>query len=313
MSQYSEANQEQPRDSRKKGAIIYWVIIIILIGACAMLFMKNNQITEESDAVKKHMQSQLDSAKVDRESLQKDFEAASSRIDQLTSQNTKLDSSLAKDKTEMEALQKKIRGILANSKSTADELKKARQMISELTDKTKQYESRIAELERENAVLTDKNVVLTKERDSTVTQNIAIKKIGSVLHTSNMRLEAIHKKKNGSEKATKKAKKVDLLRLKFDIDENHIADAGTKQVYIRIIAPDASILTNPAMGSGMLTTSKGDQLSYSIVKEIALQKEMPVKDVSVDWNQEADYQRGDYTIEIYNGGYKVGSEKVHFK
>ena len=314
MSQFNQSAQQNSGDSeRKNKPVIYWVIIAILLGGCVFLFMSKNKMAEDNDLAKKQMQSQIDSVKTDRASIQSDFDAASAKIDQLVSQNSKLDSAMQKDKSEMLEMQSKIKGLLSNNKATAAELKKAREMINSLTDKTAKYEARIAELEKENGVLTNKNTVLTKERDSTVTQNIAIKKIGSVLHASNLRMEPIHKRKNGKEKETSKAKKVDVLRVKFDIDENRIAESGTKQIYLRIVAPDGTILSNQANGSGKMTTAKGDQVSFSIMKEISLIKEMPVKDVVVDWNQEGDFQRGNYLIEIFSEGYKVGNGNVTLK
>jgi hypothetical protein len=168
-------------------------------------------------------------------------------------------------------------------------------------------------LEKENQVLTGKNEVLTKERDSTVGKNIALKKIGSVLHASNIRMEPIHKRRNGKEKETSKAKKVDILRILFDIDENRIAESGNKAIYIRMIAPDATIMGNPANISGMMTIATGGQLGYSMVKEIALTQNEKIKDVAIDWNQEGDYKKGQYTIEVYNEGFKIGSGTVTLK
>ncbi len=314
MSQFNQSGQQMPEENNNKSKpIIYWAIIGVLLVACIALFVSKNKMAEENDANSKRMQSQLDSVKTDRATLQTDFDAASAKIDQLVSQNAKLDSNLQKDQAEMLAMQQKIKSMLGNSKATAAELKKAREMINSLNDKTAKYEARIAELEKENGVLTNKNTVLTKERDSTVTQNIAIKRIGSVLHASNIRLEPIHKKKNGKEKETARAKKVDVLRIKFDIDENRIAESGTKQIYLRMVAPDGTILSSTTNGSGKLTTAKGDQISFSIMKEISLVKEMPVKDVVVDWNQEGDFARGNYMIEIFSEGYKVGSGNVTLK
>jgi hypothetical protein len=156
-------------------------------------------------------------------------------------------------------------------------------------------------------------VVLTKERDSTVTQNIAIKKIASALHATNIRMEPLHLTKSGKEKTTTKAKKVDVLRIKFDIDVNHIAESGTKLLYIRVLAPDGTILKSESNGSGFLTTHKGDQITYSVKKEVALIKEEPLQDISTDWRQVEDYPKGVYLIEVFSEGYKVGSGNVSLK
>ncbi len=309
----SEINESSPQQPKKNNSIIYWVVILILLAGCVFLFMSKNKMAEDNDLLMKQKQQQLDSVSTDRASLQKDFDAASLKIDQLTTQNAKLDSALQGDKETMAKLRNQIGAVLSNKKATLEELKQAREMINSLTDKTKQYEARIAELEKENTVLTGENKTLTKERDSTVTENVAIKKLGSVLDCSNIRMEPLHTKKNGKEKETKKAKKTDVLRIMFDIDENRIAESGTKQIYLRIIAPDASIMSNPANGSGMLTSSKGDQLSYSVMKGVPLTQGQPLKNIMVDWKQEGDYTRGAYTIEIYSEGYKVGSGSVTLK
>jgi len=303
---------QQPEE-RKNRPVLYWIIILALLVICIFLFVSKRQVATDAESQKTQMMAQMDSVKTDRASLQSDFDAASAKIDQLVTQNTKLDSTLQKNQTEMDQMRSKIKSILSNSKATKAELMEARKMIAELTDKTKQYEERIAQLEKENTALTNKNTVLTHERDSTVTQNVAIKRLASVLHASNIQMEPIHVKKSGKEKETTKARKVNTLRIKFDIDENRIAEAGTKQLIIRIIAPDASILSNAANGSSMMTTAQGDHITYSAVKEIALEKGQPVSGVTFDWHQDGDYQRGDYNIEIFNDGYKIGMGKVSLR
>jgi hypothetical protein len=311
MSQNQTSPQNNP--GKKNSSIIYWVVILILLAGCLYLFMSKNKMAEENETASKMMQKQIDSVKTDRASLQADFDAASAKIDQLVSQNSKLDSALQNDKTQMAKLQSQIRSILANKNATAAELKKAREMISSLTDKTKDYEARIAELEKQNTQLTGANKVLTKERDSVTTKNVALKKIGSVLHASNIRMEPIHKRRNGKEKETSKAKRVDIMRIKFDIDENRIAESGAKQVYLRIMGPDGKVLSNTANASGMFTSAENSQLSYSVMKDISLTQNQMVKDVDVDWHQDGDYARGTYNIEIYNEGYKIGAGSVELK
>ena len=37
------------------------------------------------------------------------------------------------------------------------------------------------------------------------------------------------------------------------------------------------------------------------------------KSVSFDWKQNSDFQRGDYKVEVYQNGFKIGEGKVSFK
>ncbi len=316
MSQINQITPQEPpknNSQKKNSSIIYWVVIIILLAGCIYLFTSKNQMAEQNATTEQQKNQTIDSLNTEQSSLKADFEAASAKIDQLVSQNSKLDSLLAGDKTAISKLQGQIRSILNKKNATQAELDQAKLMIASLNDKTKEYEARIAELEKENTILTGNNKVLTRERDSTVTQNIAIKQLASVLHASNIKLEAIRKKRNGKEIETKKAKKADVLRVTFDIDENRIAESGTKVIYLRIVAPEGTVLNNPANGSGMLTTSKGDHLSYTLAKSLPLIQNQPVKNVTVDWNQDGDYTKGVYKIEIYNDGFGVGSGEVNLK
>lgn len=313
MSQYNQTNSSQNDSGKKNNTIIYWVVIVVLLAGCIYLFMSKNKLADDKKVMETQKQQTIDSVSADYSELESDFNAASAKIDQLVSQNSRLDSALQSDKAAMEKLRSQIRTVLSNKNASQAELKKAKTMIDQLTDKTRQYEARIAELERENAVLTGENKVLTKERDSTVEKNIALKKAGSVLSAANIRMDPIDKRRNGKEKETKKAKKVDVLRITFDIVENRIAESGTKQLYLRIVGPDRNVLYTPSNASGVMNTAIGTQIQYSVMKNIVLTQNMPVKDVVVDWQQNGSYGKGTYTIEIYNEGYKVGSGNVELR
>ena len=313
MSQFNPTTPQSSDPGKKNNSIIYWVIILVLIAACIFIFVnKNKQIADKDDLLKQQQQTS-DSMKTDRATLQSDFDAASMKIDQLTTQNSKMDSALQADKTQMAAMQGKIKTILSNKNATQAELKEAREMITSLTNKTKELEIRIAELEKKNTELTGQNQQLSQKVDSTTAQNTQLKTLGSVLHASNIRMETLHDKRNGKEKETKRHRKVDDLRIKFDIDENRIAESGPKQIYLRIMGPDNNVFSSTDNASGMMTTSTGNQIPFSVMKSVNLTQNQPVNDITVDWHPNPKFERGTYTIEIYNGGYKVGEGKVTLK
>lgn len=294
----------------KNNSAIYWVVIIILLCACIYLFVSRHTITTQNEQTT----SALAVSDSSRKSIESDYNAALARLDELTSKNSSMDSLITNQNGEIAKMKNEITSILSDKNATASQLARAKDLIDKLNAKTKSYEEQIAQLQGENTDLTNKNQSLTQERDSTVTQNIALKKVGSVLHASNIRMEPIHLRKGGKkESETSKAKKTDVLRITFDIDENRIAESGTKDVYLRIIDPTGNMLSNAAYGSGATTMSDGSQMNYTLMKEIALQQNQPVKNITVDWHQDSDYKRGAYTIEIYNGGYKIGSGSVSLR
>jgi hypothetical protein len=175
---------------------------------------------------------------------------------------------------------------------------------NELSDKARSFAERIGLLENDKSDL-------TRQRDSLFAKYTRIKELGSVLHASDIRLLALHLKHHGKkEKNTKRAKKADVLRVYFDIDENRIAEDGNKKLYLVIKDPDGNLLSNPSDGSGITTSSNGNPLNYSLVKEVPLKQNEPVYDVSANWTQDSDYKKGAYSIAIYNGGYKIGGGEV---
>lgn len=299
-------------NSRWKKNIFSWGIAATLFACCLYLIISKNKVVRDNEIALKQKQQIIDSVKTDRVYLQADFDAASAKIDQLLSKNAGLKDSLQDNKAAIVALQAQIKIILSNQKATQAELMKARNMIYMLNDKTQAYELYIAELEKDNVILAGENKLLSNERDETVEKNIALKMAGAVLHASNIRLEPVHIRAGGMEKETFNAKKVDKIRIAFDIDANRIAESGTKQVYVRIIAPGNKILYADNV-SGTMNTVKEQAIKFSVLKEINLINNNPVKDIVAEWQQNDTYPKGVYKIELYNEGYEIGQAGMELR
>ena len=309
-----QTNQVKPELLNDRGNmyVVNWIIIAVLSGCCMYLYITRNRMASDNNLAMQQKQQIIDSVKTDRAYLQVDFDAASARIDQIMSKNAGLNDSLQARKAALAELQTQIRTILRNQKASQSELVKARDMIYMLNDRTKTYELYIADLEKENKTLTGENEQLSKERDETVETNIALKMTGAVLHASNIRMEPIHERSHGREKETSKAKNVDKLRIIFDIDENRIANSGTKEVYVRIIAPGNNVLYSEGL-SGTIGTMKEGEIKFSALKEVDLTKNLPAKNVVLEWQQTDSYTKGVYDIELYNRGYKIGQASLELK
>lgn len=300
----------EPEKAPKRGSsLIYIGIIIALLAACIYLFVGQYNATQKL----KLSADTLTAVITERDDIQSDFDAAIARLDQLTTRNAQMDSALTAREAAFGQLKRQIQTILRDKNASSSELARARDLIVSLNLEIRAYEARIAELEFENERLTNLNKTISEERDSTVTQNIALaQKVrrGAVLHASNIRLQPIDLRRQGrKERETERARKVDVLRVTFDIDENRIADAGVKELYLRILGPNG-LLSNAAYGSGVTETYDGQTLQYTLTKQIDLQQGLPVKNVVVDWHQDSRYGSGSYKIEIYHDGYQVGTGSV---
>ncbi len=278
------------------------IMMMTAVAACNNTAPNNQQQQAQEKA-------KVDSLTTVADTLQSRNTADRVQLDQYMTRAAELDSQIRLKDAEIVRL-KKANGKLARSnKELAAELKADKKLIGSLKDelnsKDKDYAEKLGVLENDKSDL-------MRKRDSILTKYNHVVALASVLHASNIRLTAIRLKKHGEvEKITTKARKADGLKIVFDIDENRIAENGTKQLYLVIKDPNGTLLNGT--GSGTTTTSTGSKMSYSVLKEIALTTNTPVKDVDVDWRQEGDYEKGSYTIDIYNGGYRIGGGHVDLR
>jgi septal ring factor EnvC (AmiA/AmiB activator) len=308
-------NEPTPSNNQpnKRNTWIFIGAIALLLLGNIYLFMSRNKVMNQRDEAL----SQVDTTTSSLHNVQTEYDAALARLDQLTSENAQLDSMINNQDSDIGKMKSQIQRLLSSGKKNSADLKKARVLIEQLNNTVKSYEEQIAELKDQNSKLTDYNKVVTKERDSTVEKNITLQqkvKLGAVLHCSNVRMEPIDLRRGGKkEKQTTRAKRVDIFRVTFDIDDNRIAEDGMKNIYVKIIAPDGNMMSNTAFGSGTTTTSKGDAMNYTVLKQISLKQGEPVKNITVDWHQDNSYQKGNYTIEFYNEGFKIGNGNITLK
>lgn len=291
---------------KRNNTWIYAVIIVLLLGTNVYLFLQKNNVTKEKTIVTQELK-QVSSSK---ETLQNEYNASLARLDDLTGKNAQLDNQLKAKNSELARTKARIQEILAKSNATEKEINEARGLIRKLN-------SRITDYEKQIVVLKQQNTQLVIERDSVVTNNTALQEkvnLAKVLHASNIRMTAIDLRKGGrKEKETTKAKRVDLLRITFDIDENKIAESGVKELKICIFNPNGELLSNAALGSGSFKTAQGQSRFFSVSKNVSLQVDQPVKDINVDWQQSAEYEKGAYAVEVYHEGYLIGKGSVSLR
>ena len=308
----SSANPQQqpPKDNRK---IIYGILIAALVGTWGYIIYDKNKSGEQI----KTLTTQYTAADSSRTAVEAEYNDALARMDSLTGSNTKLTGDLAAREKAIDSLKSNIRSEL--SKKNGD-ISKARSMIKELNGKITDLLAQVEQLKQENQTLTTANTDLTTQRDTLtvakakVEQNLSqtesaraqIQDVGSTLHASNINIAAINIKGNGREKATSTAKRADVFRISFDLDENRISPSGTKELYVCVTGPDGHPITIPANGSGSFQTREEGEKVFTNKVDVQYEqgKRTPV---SFDWKPDnGKYQTGNYTVQIYQNGYKIG-------
>lgn len=307
------SSQPAPQPPKKNNTWIYISIIALLLISNIYLLVNRNKVAGERDS----FETQYTSSDSSRRAVEADYNAALVRLDELVSKNTQMDSIISNQDGEIAKMKRQIDAIVKDKNASAADLAKAKRLITRLNTRVKTYEERIAELESKNITLTTENLQIAHERDSTLAENEGLSekvRLGAVLHASNIQMVPIDVRRGGKKEVeTGRAKRVDVLRITFDIDENRITESGKKEIFLRITGPAGSVLSNAAYGSGVTTTAEGESINYTLLKQVDLQQSQPVKNVVVDWKQESDYARGNYNIELYYDGFKIGSGTVALK
>jgi peptidoglycan hydrolase CwlO-like protein len=312
----SATPQSQPPRKDFKNLVI-GILAAGFLGTWGYLLWNNNK----QEQVQQTQQTQIAKVTDEKGQLQKNFDDALVRLDSLTGTNNKLQGQLNERQTEIGKLKGNIRGILKKEKLTEAERKKAEDLIKDLNDKISGLEQQVAQLTQENSQLTADKTQLTQDKDKLTTdlqatttekQQLAQKvEIASTLNASNIAITPMHDKKNGQDKVTTTAKKVDKLVISFDVS-NRIAQAGQTDVYVCIAGPDGKPISVPALGSGSFTTREdGDKVfTAKVPVEIEGGK---TKSVQFAWKQNSPFQKGNYKIEIYHNGFKIGEGTKELK
>ena len=303
----SPSNQTPKKDFR---GLIIGILVAGLLGTWGYLLYNNNK----QDQVHATDQQQIAKVSDEKGDLQRNFDATLVRLDSITGTNNDLQGKLKSSNSEIGRLKTEIRGILNKRNASAAELKHAKELIDELNTKLSNLEEEVARLTTENQTLNTEKTQLTQDKEklttdlqttSTAKQELEKKvDVASTLNASNISIKPVDEKKNGKESETTKAKKVDKLVISFDVD-NRIAQAGQTDVYVCITSPDGKSVSVPALGSGTFTTrNEGDKV-YTAKTTVNIESGKPTP-VHIDWKQNSAFQKGNYKIEIYHNGFKIG-------
>jgi myosin heavy subunit len=252
----------------------------------------------------------------ERDEVRELYNTSLSRLDSLMGKNQSMADSLENQSGEVARLRSEIRKVLANKNATAADLARARTMIAELNGKIESLAADVNRLEGEKQELLVTNEKITAEKQ-VVEQNLATtrtekeavqktldetKDVASTLRATNINIFTLNEKSGGKEKATTSAKKADKMRITFDLDENRLSPSGEKEIYISITDPGG----NPISSNTSFSTREDGTKPYT--QKVTVQYESGKRvPVSFDWRQDdKDFQTGNYKIEIYHNGFKIG-------
>lgn len=297
---------------KKKNSIII-LLAIALVGTWAYLLWDKGQ-TRDTMAIQA---AQIENLDADKAAIEKEFEQAVMRLDSVTNSNTTLANQVSEQQRDLETQKAAIKKILSDRNATKASLQQAKNMVSDLNGKIAALENQIALLRQENQELMQANSTLQGEKEGleqdlskSSAQNAALAKtvdIGSTFSASSIQISSIDVRPSGKEKLTTNAKRVDKLLVRFDI-ENRIAPSGPADMYLIVTDPAGKVITEKGF---ILPTREDGDKSYTALIPVNYEKgtrqkvEFPVR--------AGQYNKGNYRLEIYHNGFKIGERNCPLK
>jgi len=293
--------ENQKSNSNLKAVIA--ILAVLLVGSLVYIFKMT------SDA--KAMQTEISTTKSDKESVMKDLEELKARYDAAIAENTSMSDELIAEREKVVNLMSDLK----KSKGDAASMAKYKSQYFSL-------ESKMKALIAENETLKKDNATLTTQRDSTVTvlgearkynevlvgQNEELSKtveVAQKLTVSNLKTAAYKLRSSGKQIETEKARRADVLKISFNINENKVAKQGDKTYYVQVIDSKNNVLGEKK------TESFGEtSLTYSFLTTVKYENK------SVDVSQDLpgqNFEKGTYFVNVFDKGELVSKSSFSLK
>lgn len=286
-----------------------FVIALICLSFLGQISCDNGK--KEAEEKIENLNLNLENAEEAKATLQNEFDNLKAEFDNLKIDLSSKDSILSKKDTEIANKQREIQNILSNKNATEAELKKAKELINSLNADVASFKEEIAALKAENDTLKINQERLegnltaeTKRADDTE------ELIKSTFSVSNYKITGLKVKGSGKEVETDKAKRIDKIRVSFDLDPNQNAD-GEKEIFIAIYKPDGGLGKFKGSNPGQIKTNSNGTIDYSDKVSFNYQRGSK-QNITFDW-EDFDFPKGNYKIDLYQNGMKIGQRSVELR
>ena len=312
------ATNTPERSNNRKLLVVGLILVLLTING--ILFYMQHQKTakvEEQKEVIRVKNTELENQIQVFEALKADFERQSQELQGMGLANDSLTARIAAINKDLQDL----RSFRTRSFSLADQ-RRFRDRANALEQQLRRKDEEIAKLKQDNEELfvenTDLKTTQTRLTDTlstlrTTNRELSEKvNLASKLTAENIQVTIINRR--GKEKEDKdeeyRAKRVDKIRVSFNLGQNEVADKENKEIYMRLIEPDGAALYNLATGSGTFDF-EGNETFYTAKRDVVFDNSR--QNVSFVFSKGTDYKKGQHTVELYSGGYKIGTTTFTLK
>lgn len=306
-----ENNKDVQEQGPKKGIVL--IVIAILLGTNGLLlwqfFDKKSRLDTANETIITTTQ--------EKDNLQKELDKVMVDYQAIKTENANLNNQIASKDEEISAKVAEIKKLIALGGPA--EIAKAKSELAKLKEMNAVYMAQIDSLKTENQKLVvekqalDKNLTDEQKKSSDLSQRneYLSGKISaaSILRAERIVTEATRAKSKGEQVVTK-ARQAQNIRTKFTLLKNVAIEPGTVDIYLRAIGPDGSVSTGTSNGETI--NVNGQELKYTMKQSVEYNNEDT--DLNLVWAKAgSNFQKGKYTVEIYQGTTLIGTNSMDLK
>jgi len=290
----NKSTNHQDNQNKKKPPVFLIILTIALAIGAGVLGYLYWELDKESSEVHETLE-------VQKDSLAAELNLMVAEYDELKTDNDSMN-------IKLEAEQEKIKRLLGISASNAEKIRLYQKELNTLREVMRSYIVQIDSLNQKNIQLTAENLEVRSRLEEVETdrENLSQEKeeltgkvqMASVLSAKNILVSPLNKRSKERDDVDKIVK----IRVCFTLRENPIVEAGTKDIYIRILRPDELVLTSSATS---MFEYKEEQLVYSAKRQV--EYENKDVDMCIYWDNNGDLIPGQYTVDLFAGGDLIGT------
>jgi predicted RNase H-like nuclease (RuvC/YqgF family) len=248
-----------------------------------------------------------------KDSLQKLFNEKNYELDTTKLQADSLKGTLDSTRLKIYSLREQITQILRNRNATKNDLKTARDLITEYKERIEEMKAQNNDLETERSRL---NGVLSQLNDEMKNLHQSIEKItqenkeltetineASTFIASDMRLSAVTTKPDSREVEASSAKKANKLIFSFTL-QNNIAKSTFYDVYVVITQPGDKVLQTDIWGDNYFVSKNEGTKTYTA--KVHFEYNRGERKKLLYTIQPDIFLPGTYTMQVYQNGVSLG-------
>jgi hypothetical protein len=316
-------NQKSGSNNALKAGLV--VMTLLAGGLGYMLFQSKDTVANQQEVISTKVM-ELAQTRTKLDSISKELDSQIAEVQKLGGDVTELQKAkveLEQDKkdiqsksaSEVASVRSKYEGKIKNYEallaSKETELVKLREENGVLANENQSLKSQTETLKGENQGIAS-NAARTKEEAARQVEEEAAKnkvlseKVAkaAALRTEFVKVIGINEKGKESEEKKYKAKKLAKIKVVFQLAKNDLTEKERKTVFIRVLDPDGSTIFDASTGSGNFTFN-GQELAYTTRGDLNYDNENLY--IEMVYNRGGTpYREGQYKVELYAEGFKIG-------